>query len=154
MQIVYLVGQISPKFEETYQWRRNVIENLKERDDIEIIDPCSNSFNQNILKENRYAIDKSGNREFGIDVLPSKDLTYVLRADIAIVNLNQYDPDKELLGSYFEMSWLYLHQEKTVIAFADDLERYNCKHPFVTQTVDTWCKNEDEVCYIIERYFC
>ena len=65
-----------------------------------------------------------------------------------------HDPDKELLGSYYEMSWLYLHPEKTVIAFANDLNSYNCKHPFVKQTVDVWCKNEDEACYIIEKYFC
>jgi len=153
MELIYLVGQISPKFEETYRWRRRVIENLKHREDIKIIDPCSNDFNKSVLEEKRYAITEQ-NREFGIDVLPSKDLTYVLNASIAIVNLNHYDPDKELLGSYFEMGWLYLHPEKTVIAFANDLNSYNCKHPFVKQTVDTWCKNEDEACYIIEKYFC
>jgi hypothetical protein len=152
-QLIYLVGQISPKFEESYQWRTNIIKKLKHKENITIIDPCANSFNQNVLEEKRYAITEK-NREFGIDVLPSKDLTYILNSTIAIVNLNQYDPDKELLGSYYEMAWLYLHPEKTVIAFADDLNSYNCKHPFVKQTVDTWCKNEDETCYIVEQYFC
>jgi nucleoside 2-deoxyribosyltransferase len=151
-EVIYLVGQISPKYEETYQWRRNVSEKLKGYRNVSIIDPCSNSFNTSILQENRYAISEMS-REIGIDVLPSKDLTYILKSTIAIVNLNQYDKDKELLGTYFEMSWLYINPEKTVIAFADDLNSYKCKHPFVKQTVDTWCKNEDEACYIIKRYF-
>ena len=29
-EIVYLVGQISPKFEVTYQWRKNVIDYFRE----------------------------------------------------------------------------------------------------------------------------
>lgn len=150
METIYLVGQISPKFDETYLWRKRVTEKL--RGNFNIIDPCSNNFNSKLLEDKSYAINGSS-REFGIDVLVPKDLTFVLKADIAIVNLNQYDPKKELLGSYFEMAWLYLHPEKTVIAFADNLDSYNCKHPFVYRTVNTWCKNIDEVCYIIEKYF-
>lgn len=153
MNTIYLLGQISPKYEITYQWRKNVREKLKDMSNIRIIDPCSNSFNHKVLKEKKYAIGETGKTEFGLEVLVPKDLTFVLQSDIAVVNLNQYDPNKELLGSYFEMAWLYLHPEKTVIAFADDLNNYNCKHPFVSQTVHTWCKNEDEACFIIEKYF-
>jgi hypothetical protein len=152
MTTIYLVGQISPKFDITYEWRRYVTKRLSQKEGIEIIDPCANNFNQGVLKEKRYAI-QGKEREFGMTVLPSKDLTYVMNSDIAIVNLNQYDPNKELLGSYFEMAWLYLNPEKTVIAFADDLNQYNCKHPFVSQTVDTWCENVDQACYVVERYF-
>lgn len=153
MEIIYLVGQISPKFEETYQWRRNVSQHFKGYKGINIIDPCINPFNEDILKEKRYAIGSNGEREFGIDILPPKDLTNIKRASISIVNLNQYDKTKELLGSYFEMAWLYLHPEKTVIAFADDLNSYNCRHPFVQKSVHTWCENEADACYIIKRYF-
>lgn len=152
MQTIYLVGQISPKFEITYLWRKYIREYFEYDDYKYIIDPCVNSFNKKILEEKRYAISNQY-REDGLDVIVPKDLTCVLRSDIAIVNLNQYDNDKELLGSYFEMAWLYLHPEKTVIAFADNLESYACKHPFVTQTVNAWCNNEDEACNIIETYF-
>ena len=44
MELIYLVGQISPKFEITYQWRRNIAERLKDKKEIKIIDPCLNSF--------------------------------------------------------------------------------------------------------------
>lgn len=152
MQTIYLVGQISPKFPETYQWRKRVVENMKQREDIKVIDPCANWFNQTLLDTRKYAVE-NGQRQTGLNVIPSKDLTSVLRADIAIVNLNQYDRNKELLGSYFEMAWLYMHPEKTVIAFADNLNSWNCQHPFVTQVVDEWCSTEDEACVIVHSYF-
>lgn len=146
-ELIYLVGQISPKFEESYQWRKNVEDEFAERDDIQIINPCANPFNDNLLKKQKYDIRSD------MGVLPPKDLTYILRSTIAIVNLNQYDKDKELLGSYFEMGWLYTHPEKTVIAFADDLNSYVCRHPFVSQTVHAWCNNEYAACDIINEYF-
>ena len=152
MNTIYLVGQISPKFSVTYEWRKTIVDRLSSPS-VTVIDPCSNKFNHKVLKNKTYAIGSDGSREFGLDVIVPKDLTFVLRSDIAIVNLNQYDKDKELLGSYFEMAWLYLHPEKTVIAFADDFNTYNCKHPFVVQTIHTWCKNEDEACEIVEKYF-
>lgn len=152
MQTIYLVGQISPKIVETYSWRKRVSQRLSS-EQIKVIDPCVNAFNSSLLRDKKYAIGSSGKTTTGMEVLVPKDLTFVLRSDIAIVNLNQYDKDKELLGSYFEMAWLYLHPEKTVIAFADDLNAYNCKHPFVSQSVHTWCNNEDEACDIVERYF-
>lgn len=150
--IIYLVGQISPKISETYDWRKRIVDRLS-CPSIEVIDPCGNIFNNSLLNNKQYAIKEDGRTTFGMEVLVPKDLTFVLRSNIAIVNLNQYDPSKELLGSYFEMAWLYLHPEKTVIAFADNLNSYNCKHPFVSQTVHSWCNNENEACEIVERYF-
>jgi nucleoside 2-deoxyribosyltransferase len=152
-QTIYLVGQISPKFEETYQWRRNVKENLFQYKNIlEIIDPCSNQFNEKVLEKKRYAVTKE-KRSFGIDVLVPKDYTFCKRSDIAIVNMNQYDSNKPLIGSFFELAWYYTMPEKAVIGFADDLNSYACQHPFVKKAVSAWCKNEEEACYLIEKYF-
>ena len=155
MEVIYLVGQISSNYEITYKWREYVVDRLKGvKDEIQIINPCSNPFNKDILKYKEFGIDYGVyTKEFGVEVITSKDYTYIKRCDIAIVNMNQYDLNKPLIGSYFEMAWLYAAPEKTVIAFADNLESYECKHPFVKQTVDCWCKNEEEACVLVERYF-
>ncbi len=152
METIYLVGQISPKFEITYQWRKDVRDYFKPHPEFEIIDPCSNSFNRMILKENSYAVLKE-RRVNGIDLLPPKDYTYCKRSTIAIVNMNQYDPVKPLLGSFFELAWYYTMPEKAVIAFADDLGSYLCQHPFVKQSVHAWCNNEQEACELVDEYF-
>jgi len=152
MEAIYLVGQISPKYEETYAWRKDVRDYFYGSEYFKIIDPCSNSFNKNGLKEKKYAIEGT-KRTFGLDLLVPKDLTFVKKSSIAVVNMNQYDPDKPLIGSYFELAWYYMFPEKAVIAFSNNLNDYNCKHPFVSQAVDVWCNNQIEACELVEEYF-
>lgn len=152
METVYLVGQISPKFEITYQWRQNVIERFEGIDKIGFINPCANKFNQNVLKKKVYAVHARG-RQAGIDLLVPKDRTFVDRSSIGLVNMNQYDPNKPLLGSFFELAWYYDSPKKAVIGFADNLNHYLCQHPFVQQAVNVWVNNEHEACDLIEKYF-
>ena len=35
-ELIYLVGQISPKFAVTYQWRKNIEERFMDRQDIKV----------------------------------------------------------------------------------------------------------------------
>ncbi len=154
-KLCYLVGQISPKFKVTYDWRKYVIEVMREFDSqVGFIDPCANSFNKKLVEDGEYAIKVAlKERSSGIDILPHKDYTFVLESDIAIVNMNQYDPDKPLLGSFFELAWYFAHPEKTVIAFADDLDSYLCKHPFVQEAVSVWCNDVKEAVFLLHKYF-
>jgi len=152
MELIYLVGQISPKFEETYQWRRNLENAFICREDIKFINPCANPFNQKVLEEKEYAVSKE-RRVNGINVLPAKDYTFCKRSSMAVVNMNHYDKDKPMLGSFFELGWYFTMPEKTVIGFADDLNDYQIQHPFTQQAVTTWCNNVEEVALILEKYF-
>ena len=152
MELIYLVGQISPKFEVTYQWRRNMIEQFLAIPEIEFINPCANPFNKKVLEEKEYAVSRK-RRVNAIDVLPAKDYTFCKRSSMAVVNMNHYDVAKPMLGSFFELSWYYTMPEKTVIGFAKDLNDYQVQHPFVQQAVTTWCHNEIEAAAIIEKYF-
>lgn len=151
-ELIYLVGQISPKFEETYQWRRNIRDKFTGREDIQFIDPCDNPFNKKVLEEKEYAVS-SKRRVNAIDVLPPKDYTFCMRSSMAIVNMNHYDKNKPMLGSFFELGWYYTMPEKTVIGFAEDLNDYQIQHPFVQQAVTVWCKDEWEASEILEYYF-
>lgn len=152
MNSIYLVGQISPKYQETYLWRERVHNEFNENENFSIIDPCKNPFNKKMLDQKTYAINNSL-REGGIDVLVPKDYTFVRNSNIAIVNLNHYDVIKPMIGSFFELAWYYSHPHKTVIAFCKDLNEYQCQHPFVKQSVTAWCNNEIEACDLIKYYF-
>jgi len=152
METIYLVGQISPKYRETYQWRENLESYFRDSSDFQFINPCNNLFNRKILKDGEYVITKE-RRISGIDILPSKDYTFCKRSSMAIVNMNHYDSNKPLLGSYFELAWYYTMPEKTVIGFANDLDDYECQHPFVQQAVTTWCNDEFEAAALIDQYF-
>ena len=103
-ELVYLVGQISPKFEITYRWRKNVVDYFKDSNEMNFINPCSNAFNKKVLEKSEYAVQKE-KRSWGIDLLVPKDRSFVDRSTIGLVNMNQYDPDKPLIGSFFELSY-------------------------------------------------
>ena len=151
-ELIYLVGQISPKFEITYQWRRNIEVQFKRSEVIKFINPCANPFNKEVLKEKEYAVSKT-RRVDAIDVLPAKDYTFCKRSSMAVVNMNHYDTHKPMLGSFFELGWYFTMPEKTVIGFAEDLNDYQIQHPFVQQAVTTWCRDEYEAAAIVEKYF-
>jgi len=85
--------------------------------------------------------------------LPAKDYTFCKRSSMAIVNMNHYDTNKPMLGSFFELGWYFTMPEKTVIGFADDLDDYQVQHPFVQQAVTTWCNTAVEAALILEKYF-
>ena len=149
------MGQISPKFPITYDWREYVIEQMTGlwlEDQIGFINPCANAFNKKLAEEKEYAVTLK-TRSTGIDILPHKDYSFVLESDIALVNMNQYDPDKPLLGSFFELAWYFTHPEKTVIGFADDLDSYLCQHPFVQEAVNVWCASVEEAVFMLQKYF-
>jgi len=154
METIYLVGQISPKHPETYEWRQDVINDFEfdGTKGVEFINPCGNAFNKKTLKKGKYAVTEK-KRSFGIDLLVPKDYSYVLRSSIAMVNMNHYDLEKPLLGSFFELAWYFTHPEKAVIAWADDLNSYQCQHPFVQQAVNVWCNDYKEACYLVKKYF-
>lgn len=153
-KLCYLVGQISPKFQVTYDWRNYVINQMREYDDqIGFINPCANSFNKKLVENKEYAITLK-TRSTGIDVLPHKDYKFVLESDIALVNMTQYDHDKPLLGSFFELAWYFAHPEKTVIAFHENYkDDYQCQHPFVQEAVSTWCNCIEDAVFTLKRYF-
>ena len=152
MNAIYLVGQISPKFPETYKWREYVEEYFSSYEEFEIINPCKNNFNKELLEKNSYAITGK-NRARGLDLLVPKDYQFVQRSNIAIVNMNHYDLNKPMIGSFYELAWYYLKPSKAVIAFADDFNSYTCQHPFVKQSVTTWCDNVIDACEITKYYF-
>lgn len=150
--VIYLAGQISPLYIETYRWREEVEEYFYDNEDYYIINPCRNSMNKKVKDEKIYAV-RGDIREKGIDIIVPKDRLAVKKSTIGLFNLNIYDEDKESIGTMFELAWYYDSPEKAVIAFANDLNTLRCKHPFVEQAVTTWTNNLEEACDIITTYY-
>lgn len=153
---IYMIGQISPDDEETYQWRERVRDFFKDDSRIRLIDPCNNGFNQKVLKDNkedpqRLRIYKTK----GTNLLVPKDYSYVRRSTMGLANLNHYDPRKPIIGTCFELAWYYANPEKTVIGIFDGNPKkdIHCNHPFVRETVDIWVKNDFEACRLIEHFY-
>ena len=153
---IYLVGQISVDVPESYEWRKNVRRVFGTNRSFEIIDPCNNGFNQEVLKLSGQDSDRSRvYRTKGINLLVPKDRSYVERSTMGIANMNYYDSKKLIVGSFFELAWYYDSPEKSVIGIfnGDPTKDFVCNHPFVKRAVDIWVKDEWEACEYAIHYF-
>ena len=158
MYTLYLVGQITAD-PITYTWREAVDEYFQYNDCVEIINPCNCSFNRSALKNNdgdSSGFSKTAFKENGIVLLPHRDREYVRRSNVAFVNMNMYTPEKPILGSFFELAWYFDAPEKMVIGIfeGDYTKDFQCKHPFVDETIQTWVTSPLEACQLLERFIC
>lgn len=152
---IYLIGQISIDAPITYEWRKNVRRSFAGNPEWEVIDPCNNGFNQTVLANAGKDIHrKVVYKTQGIELLVPKDYSYVARSTMGFCNMNQYDPNKAIIGTCFELAW-YFQMQKSVIGIYDGNpeEDLHCNHPFVKSAVTTWVKNEWEACELALHYF-
>lgn len=178
-ETIYLAGQISTKNLETYKWRERFIEEFKERENVDIINPCKNEFNQEIAK-NQTPREEYLYQE-NIQLVVPKDRRAVIRSSIVVINLIPYEVEKMYLGSLFELAWTYEDMSKTVIGISPTLTRdenwgyFKALHslenplilsqeqmkiidtfehyPFINQRINTWVEDEIEAAEVIKRFF-
>lgn len=154
-EVIYLAGQISVDKIETYQWRKDVCNYFEFNDQYDIINPCANPYNIELLYEYK---DKNTNwnkiyANGHNNILVSKDKSYVNRASIVIANLIQYDKNKPIIGTLFELAWCNYINNKTVIGIHDNTKSIHYTHPFITNTISTWVTDQIHACNVIDHYF-
>jgi len=153
-EILYLCGQISVAAPESFDWRERVRQYFANRNDFQVIDPCMDDFNREMLEKNmedRAKIYKVR----GIKLIVPRDRLYVEKSTIALCNLNLYDPKKPMIGTMYELAWYLDSPEKAVVGIfdGDPAKDVYCNHPFVRRVIDVWAKTEKEACEMVEYYF-
>jgi len=91
-----------------------------------------------------------------VKVFTMKDCNWVYNmSDIGVVNLNQYDVSKPLIGTIYELAWYYLCPHKTVFGIFDGHPANDklAGHPFVQSTVHVWLPNEKEAFNAIVKMY-
>jgi nucleoside 2-deoxyribosyltransferase len=151
---VYLVGQISSDIQ-TFAWREEV-ETWLGSEKFKILNPCASQYAQRLLSQNsnieEYKKKVYSNKE--VPIIPHRDYNMVLLSDIGIANMNIITPEKPMIGSFFELAWYFLHPEKTVIGIAADRQKeFHCHHPFVTEAIKVWVKDNKEAVEVIKDMF-
>ncbi len=156
-ELVYLIGQISARKPETHKWRERILTRYSGDPRVDFIDPCSNSFNQEIMKMDKEKVSYTEmfKNIKGTQLLVPKDKSYVTRSTMAIANMNTYDSKKPIIGTFFELAWYIEYPEKTVIGiYGGDREKdLNCNHPFVKEAVNLWVKDDAEACAVLDHYY-
>lgn len=161
-EVIYLIGQISPDKEITYEWRQEVRRffdpTLNINKNFEIIDPCDNEWNKSITNFDGINNDPQRMevyRKMGSGLIVPKDHSYVLNSTGCIANMNQYDPLKPTIGTLFELAWYYQNPQKFVVGVfdGDPKNDVHCNHPFVRETVDVWCEGHIQAASLIRDYY-
>lgn len=156
MYTIYLIGQITAN-PATYQWRSEVEDYFGDKDLVEIINPCGCMFNQDALTNSdsdENAFSKKALVENGIVLLPHRDKEFVNQSNIAFANMNMYSSEKPILGTFYELAWYFAAPEKMVIGIfdGDPTKDFQCHHPFVRETIQSWTKTPLEACQLLERF--
>jgi hypothetical protein len=157
--VIYLAGQISDDFPETFEWRNRFKEEFKppydlsfpdKYKDLLIVDPYETEYGK--------AQDKSTYNKVGRQVFPALDYDSVKRSTIGVININHYDKSIPLLGTLYECGWYYTMPDKIKIGIFDpDLcdcisDFYQRNHPFIEQTMTLWVKDEIEAADIVKDF--
>ena len=162
---IYLVGQISSN-PQSYEWRKRLYEYLINmenyaKDYITLLDPCKNSMNLNLIKQNKNdekSFTDRANDYNSMNILAALDAGYVKESTICFANMNHFTPSRPIIGSFFELAFYYHnYPDKPVIGIfeGDPTKDYQCNHPFVQAAIDVWVKNENEAMdLIIKQCFC
>ena len=161
---IYLVGQISSN-PRSYEWRMNLQKHLLIQDpfianSISLLDPCKNSMNLSLIKQNKNdegAFNSQAFKENSMNILTPLDAGYVRESTIGFANMNHFTPERPIIGSYFELAFYYHdYPWKPVIGIFDGnpKEAYHTSHPFVQASIHAWVQNEiDALNLIIKQCF-
>ncbi len=155
---IYLIGQISVNHKETYDWRKRVKIRFQDDRQFYFIDPCNNEFNKTVQSEYGDGSDPDRTKVYttdGINLLVPKDKMYVMKSTGAFANMNHYDSEKPMIGTFFELAWYHTNNHKAVIGIfnGDWTKDKHCNHPFVKSVVNCWVKNEEEAGDALLKYF-
>lgn len=153
MKTVYLAGLISTEHPESLAWRDVARRKLWDYagdlgKDVVVLSPL------------RGKADLEGATSDGGITHPAttaKDVMYrdradILRADIILVNLNDWGSERPMVGTMFELAWAWDHK-KPVVAVVDDNNYLMKSHPFVVEAVTHYFEDLDSACKFVARYF-
>lgn len=150
--VVYMCGQFTTDFPETFHWRDKAKRTLEATEVISAINPlhCST---ESILKHGQQG-GLYDPRISGPSVT-RRDFISVSNSHLILVNPKKHG-DRAPIGSFFELGWAW-ERHLPVVAFIDPKDEETtrlCKyHPFLSDTIsDTFPSLEDACEYIIRYY--
>ena len=141
MKKIYLAGLIATDYPESLEWRERAEDKLLHFD---VLSPMRGKANLQ---------DESGDGGITSFTATSKDIILrdyndVLAADILLVNLNTFGCPRPLLGTIFELAWVW-QLRKRCIAICDKGNYLMHEHPFLKETISHYFETLEAACRFI-----
>lgn len=139
---IYLAGYMSGnKLKNCIDWRyklRKAYENYKNtlRYELEFLDPF-NDYEINSLDSKGLTSSISSNAIF------EGDLLSIRKADIIIANINTFNENRPMVGTFFELGYAKAFSKPYIIIANKKSIRLAKKHPFLNKAVDIYISVEE-----------
>lgn len=147
MRTIYLAGLISTEFPESLEWRERITPVLW-RIGFSVRDPMAGKKNL-----------KQDSKDGGLTsvLLTSKDIILrdrrdVRESDVILANLETYGCPRPSLGTIAELAWAW-DQRTLVVGIAREDNYVIRKHPFTSEFVSHFVKDEEEAVEFLSSYY-
>jgi len=150
---VYLAGNISED-DRTYEWREEFISYFTGSDNIVIVNPCANSFNQSMRQSAKDGLEFTKKAsQISQGILRPKDYQLVKMCNAIVVNLALVSPEKPMIGTIQELTWAHDIFYVPVIAITEGVTNIYTVHPWVTECCSAKVETVEESAEIIKTFF-
>jgi hypothetical protein len=152
---IYLAGNISQD-PRTYEWREAIADLLKEEEEVSIVDPCRNRFNQGLRGgwegKDGLAFAKKAVRQ-SQHLLRPKDYQMIKGCNLMVVNLALSDPDKPMLGTIQELTWAHDIFYIPIIGITEGVENIYTMHSWINSILSAKAVTVNNAVTLIQKFF-
>lgn len=150
---IYLAGNISED-NRTYEWRETFTELMGGIENVVIVNPCANKFNQ--AMKNAAADGLAFTREAkkrSQKILRAKDYQLVKMCSVIVVNLELVNAIKPLIGTVQELCWARDVFYLPVVAITGGVDNIYTHHPWIDECCSAKVDTVEESVEMIKTFF-
>lgn len=150
---IYLAGNIIEDIR-TYEWREKFTKLMEDIQNVVIVNPCANKFNQamkNVGKDGLEFTTEAKKRSQKI--LRAKDYQLIKMCSIIVVNLGIVHSEKPMIGSIQELTWARDIFYIPVIGITNGENNIYTQHPWIDECISAKVETVEEAVEMIKTFF-
>jgi len=150
---IYLAGNISED-NRTYEWREDFTELMSDVDNVVVVNPCANKFNQGMKNTTSegVAFVKEAKKK-SQKILRAKDYQLVKMSSVIVVNLELHNVNRPMIGTVQELAWASDVFYVPVIAITGKEGNIYTHHPWIDECCSAKVETVDEAAEMIKTFF-
>ena len=150
---IYLAGNISEDIR-TYEWREEFIEYVKDEPNIVAVNPCANTFNQDMKHSAKGGLEFTKKAKARSQrILRPKDYQLVKMCNAIVVNLALTSQEKPMVGTIQELTWAHDIFYVPVIAITEGVTNIYTVHPWIDECCSAKVETVEESADMIKTFF-
>lgn len=150
---IYLAGNISEDTR-TYEWRETFTELMSNVENVVVVNPCANKFNQAMKNSTKGGLDFTKEaKKRSQKILRAKDYQLVKMCSIIVVNLALVSESKPLVGTIQELTWARDVFYLPVIAITAGIDNIYTNHPWIDECCSAKVDTVGQATHMIKTFF-